>query len=88
MQHLDETSGTHFDSTVNDNDGVCVGGVDQNAVGIANGADSFDGSDDYVDCGNDSSLSITDNLTLCVWVKQAGSMYDQFSLIKKLFIRY
>ena len=29
----------------------------------------FDGVDDYVDCGNDSSLNITDAITLEAWVK-------------------
>ena len=27
----------------------------------------FDGVDDYVDCGNDSSLDITDNITISLW---------------------
>ena len=30
---------------------------------------SFDGSSNYVDCGNDSSLQITDNLTVSAWFK-------------------
>jgi len=29
----------------------------------------FDGSDDYVDCGSDSSLNISSSLTLSAWVK-------------------
>ena len=29
----------------------------------------FDGIDDYVDCGNDSSLDITDEITISVWIK-------------------
>jgi len=32
---------------------------------------SFDGSDDYVDCGNDSSLDITEAITVETWVKPA-----------------
>jgi hypothetical protein len=31
----------------------------------------FDGTDDYVDCGNDSSLDITDAITIEAWVKPA-----------------
>jgi len=31
----------------------------------------FDGSDDYVDCGNDESLNITDAITIEAWVKPA-----------------
>jgi len=29
----------------------------------------FDGLDDYVDCGNDESLNITENITIEAWVK-------------------
>ena len=29
----------------------------------------FDGKDDYVDCGNDSSLDITDEITIEAWIK-------------------
>ncbi len=28
----------------------------------------FDGTDDYVDCGNDSSLDITDEITIELWI--------------------
>ena len=33
----------------------------------------FDGNDDYVDCGNDSSLNITDAITIEVWAKSSFS---------------
>ena len=33
----------------------------------------FDGSNDYVDCGNNSSLNPTSQLTLSVWAKRIGS---------------
>jgi len=33
---------------------------------------SFDGVDDYVDCGNDESLYITDTITVEAWVKPAA----------------
>ena len=69
VHHLDETSGTHFDSTVNDNDGTCFGGVDQNATGVVDGADSFDGSDDYVRIPDDSSIQFGDgSFTAEVWI--------------------
>jgi len=35
---------------------------------------SFDGEDDYVDCGNDESLNITDALTIEAWVKPAADI--------------
>ena len=36
---------------------------------IGKGALEFNGSSTYVDCGNDSSLSITDAITIEAWVK-------------------
>jgi len=35
---------------------------------------SFDGDDDYVDCGNDESLDITETMTISAWVKPSGSI--------------
>lgn len=32
-------------------------------------ATPFNGTDDYVDCGNDPSLNITDEITISVWAK-------------------
>jgi len=34
---------------------------------------SFDGVDDYCDCGNDESLDITDAITIEAWVKQISA---------------
>jgi len=39
---------------------------------------SFDGENDYVDCGNDESLNITDEITMEVWVKY-GTNPDDFN---------
>ena len=39
---------------------------------------AFDGSDDYVDCGNDSSLRITGNMTISAWVKSSSSDRQRF----------
>jgi len=41
----------------------------QPAGGQVGGALQLDGVDDYVDCGNDASLNITNAITLSVWVK-------------------
>ena len=38
-------------------------------MGNSNGAMTFNGTDDYVDCGNDESLNITDAITIEAWVK-------------------
>jgi outer membrane protein assembly factor BamB len=51
VHHLQETSGTHQDSTIHNNDGTPVGGVTQDATGIIDGADDFDGDNSMVNCG-------------------------------------
>ncbi len=33
----------------------------------------FDGTNDYIDCGNDSSLNITSNLSVSVWFKTSNN---------------
>jgi hypothetical protein len=72
VQHLDESSGIHYDSTIYGNDGTCINGTDQNAEGFIDGADGFDGTDDWIDCGNDDSFDLTDEMTLEAWVKRTG----------------
>ncbi|MFE3846204.1 DUF2341 domain-containing protein, partial [Thermoplasmatota archaeon] len=70
IQHLNETSGTQYDSTVNDNDGSPQNGVNQSGIGLIDGCDTFDFDDDYVDCGYDSGLEPgTGDFTIEVWVK-------------------
>ncbi len=64
VHHLEETTGMHNDSTAYGHDGVSVGGVNQSAQGIINGADSFDGFDDYVDIG---SVNTSANWTISFW---------------------
>jgi len=57
--------GIAHDTSGNGNDGTIYGAK------WVDGALSFDGVDDYVDCGNDESLNITDAITIEVWVKPA-----------------
>ena len=40
--------------------------------GKINGALDFDGMNDYIDCGSDTSLNITDAITIEAWVKGDG----------------
>ncbi len=63
---FDEGSGTTaVDSTGNGNDGIFVG--DPKWVpGKLGGALEFDG-DDYLNCGNDPSLEIRDQITIAFW---------------------
>jgi hypothetical protein len=71
--HLDETSGTHYDSTSNDNDATPLNGVSQNTIGKIDGADDFDGTDDYVNIGQpaNGSLDFEENTDFCIsaWFK-------------------
>lgn len=69
VQHLNETTGTHYDSTIYDNDGTPQNGVNQNAVGKIDGADEFDGSDDYVEVLDDDSLHQSNAISVEVWGK-------------------
>ncbi len=64
VQHLQETSGTLFDSTSNDNDGTGEGGVTLGAAGYVSEAIDCDGSDDDVTVADSASLSVTGSLTL------------------------
>ena len=70
--HFDEGSGSVLeDSSGNGNDGTIYGAtwVD----GKYGKALSFDGVNDYVDCGNDDSLSWgSADYSICAWVKRAG----------------
>jgi hypothetical protein len=72
VQHLKETSGTHLDSSSNANNGSPLNGVVQGTTGKIDGADSFDGTNDYVDCGNSSSLTQTE-FAIEAWIRRNGT---------------
>lgn len=77
LWHFEEGSGiTAQDSSGNDNHGT----LDLGLEGTTNSADSwvggiqgtglhFDGRDDILNCGNDDSLDITEEITIIAWVK-------------------
>ena len=72
--HFDEGSGTTaYDSSGNNNHGTLVNGptwVD----GKFGKALDFDGSNDYVDCGNDPSIAnLTGSLTISAWIRKDTS---------------
>jgi len=67
--HLDETSGTHYDSTSNNHDSTSVIGVTQDASGIVNGGNAFDGSNDYIDI----TMNIPSTVTISTWAKYTGT---------------
>ncbi len=88
VQHLSETNGIHYDSTTNNNDGVPQGSLNQDASGIVDGADEFDGFDDYINVYDDDSLSFGDGyddspFTVSVWVYMTGSYTGNQRLVCK-----
>ena len=71
VQHLEETTGganAIQDSTSNTNHGTDNNSLTLNAAGKINGADGFDGSDDYISVADSNSLDITGNITLEAWI--------------------
>jgi len=54
------------DSTSYGNDGTNYGST-YNSTWLLDGEREFDGTDDYVDCGNDGSLHSPDAVTIMVW---------------------
>jgi hypothetical protein len=76
VQHLEETSGTVTDSTSYHNDGTYHGAT-QDAPGKIDGADEFDGVDDYISMPHSDSLNLgTGDFTISVWVKYSDTNND------------
>jgi len=76
------------DSVLNDlskkgNNGVIHGATWVNTP-LGHSALSFDGSNDYVDCGNDESLNIADAITIEAWVKPQFNSQNRRILIKTI----
>ena len=79
VQHMtDNTTSDILDSTSNDNDGAKKGANEPiaNSSGKIDGAQDFDGSDDYVNCFNAVSLNIADEITVEAWVKRDTNVDD------------
>ena len=77
---FDETEGRNADDlSSNNNVGKLIGNPQwRPSSGKLGGALLCDGFDDYVDCGNDSSLDITDKITLAAWVKMDDAGNSKF----------
>jgi hypothetical protein len=67
---FDEGSGTVAHDSIGNNHGTVHGA--KWTIGRVGGALSFDGVDDYVDCGNDPLFDITGPITLMAWVKTSS----------------
>ncbi len=64
---LNENTGSTAGDTISSNDGSITGSTW--TTGKVSNALSFDGSNDYVDLGNDTSLQITGDITIMAWIK-------------------
>jgi len=79
---MDEGEGTRaFDSSGNNNHGTVSGATW--VEGKYGSALSFDGADDYVDAGNDSSLNATDAITVGAWVNPTDDTTHRTILVKE-----
>ncbi|MCH2535436.1 MAG: LamG domain-containing protein [Bdellovibrionales bacterium] len=68
--HLNETHGTIYDSSGNNNHSSLVAGTPAyNQPGKFNGALNFDGTDDYVFFGTGPSMSGSTDFTVSMWLK-------------------
>ena len=89
---FDEGSGTTAnDSSGYGNNGTLANGpvwrcasTDPNYTPSGQGCSLyFDGENDYVDCGNDASLNITDAITVSAWVKPTAVELKEIFIISK-----
>jgi hypothetical protein len=72
--HLHETSGSHLDSTSNNNDSTGVTVTTQgSASGKFSGADQFDGINDVVTLTENGTLDITNTGTIEAWVNTTST---------------
>ena len=67
--HLSESSGTHHDSTSNNHDSSTVVGATQDATGMIDGGDDFDGSNDYIDI----NMNLPSTVTISAWAKSTAN---------------
>lgn len=79
---LDDNIGaTTIDSSRNGNTGTIFGASP--ATGIINGCLSFDGLNDYLDCGNHISLNLTQAVTIIAWVNIHDASTNDNPLVQK-----
>ncbi|MFW9897371.1 MAG: DUF2341 domain-containing protein, partial [Candidatus Thorarchaeota archaeon] len=80
--HLSEDpSSVIYDSASNNNSGTSIGNIDQ-MDGIIDGSLNFYGANDYINCGNDVSLDISENITIEHWIKGNDFSNDPDTLTK------
>ena len=84
---MDEKQGTTtYDTSGQGNDGVFVNqstSPNWNLIGKKGSCLEFDGGDDYVAVPYDSTLNITDDITIVIWIKRAGGIGNYQSMVAK-----
>lgn len=81
---FEETSGTINDRSANTaNTGTTSGSPTYNASGVQGSSLQFDGADDVVDFGNDSSLQITGAITIDFWIYPLATPGTQLTIGQK-----
>ncbi|MBN2269725.1 MAG: hypothetical protein JXN61_03870 [Sedimentisphaerales bacterium] len=81
---LDESSGATAEDCIGNNDGILQGGPQWRPYnGRVNGALEFDGSDDYVDCGDSTVFDIADEITVAAWVNIRRVNVDWQTIVAK-----
>ncbi len=94
--NLDEaTSTTAFDSSGNTNNGTLTNGPTWQSPSncVSSSCLSFDGSDDYVNCGNNASLNVgqpagSNGLTLEAWIKPNSTVISDAGIIDNNNLKY
>lgn len=82
VQHLNEGTGYHVDSTSSGNSGTYIGS-EQSANGLIDGADGFNGEDEYIYWQDDASLNPGNgDFTLFLWAN-INQDYGNETLLSK-----
>jgi murein tripeptide amidase MpaA len=81
--HLEEKTGTQYDSTINANDGTPYNGVIQGTTDKIDGADTFDGTNDYIEIPHSNTLAgYTEAFTTSFWIRLEDTSRRQAILNK------
>ncbi len=78
--NLDEDSGSTAVDSIGSNN-CTISGATTSSVAISNNSRSYNGSSDYLSCGNDASLNIANEITIEAWIK-TGVSKDQIIVAK------
>ena len=83
VQHLEEdNTNTRYDSSSNHNDGTAYNGIEKSTLGMVDGADLFDGVNDYIQILNTPSLNPSSAISIELWMN-LSSTGDFINLVSK-----